>query len=222
MRSDLTLYLVTGIFLILLVVLTHWCWSRSKMALTTPKPTRRKREPKPFAGYTRKPECELCAHGTDSYPQAPGAAPPRIIFTRGRRRQVDTTGHFCPHPDCSYHGWVDWGNVRANGHPNGRRWRQLVCLGCHGYFLETVGTPFHGRVDPGQAGLENQHEFHRTPESGLSPACRRYWSAGQYVVQTRSRVAPVADTVPELPQFRAAPRELALASARSDGHDGIR
>ena len=40
-------------------------------------------------------------------------------------------------------------NIRANGHPNGRRWRQLVCLGCHGYFLETHGTPFHAKqVDP--------------------------------------------------------------------------
>jgi transposase-like protein len=44
---------------------------------------------------------------------------------------------------------VDWGNIRANGHPNGRRWRQLVCLSCHGYFLETYGTPFHAKqVDP--------------------------------------------------------------------------
>jgi transposase-like protein len=72
-----------------------------------------------------------------------------MIFTRGRRRQVETTGHFCPHTTCSYHGRVDFGNIRANGHPNGRRWRQLVCLGCHGYFLETLGTPFHGKhVDP--------------------------------------------------------------------------
>jgi transposase-like protein len=70
-------------------------------------------------------------------------------FTRGRRRQVETSGHFCPHATCSYHGRVDFGNIRANGHPNGRRWRQLVCLGCHGYFLETLGTPFHGKqVDP--------------------------------------------------------------------------
>jgi IS1 family transposase len=46
---------------------------------------------------------------------------------------------------------VGWGNIRANGHPNGRRWRQLVCLGCRGYFLETVGTPLHGKqVDPDQ------------------------------------------------------------------------
>jgi transposase-like protein len=61
------------------------------------------------------------------------------------RRQVDTTGHFCPYATCPYHGWVDFGNIRANGHPNGRRWRQLVCLSCHGYFLETVDTPFHGK-----------------------------------------------------------------------------
>jgi transposase-like protein len=72
-----------------------------------------------------------------------------MTFTRGRRRHVDTTGHFCPHTTCSYHGRVDWGNIRANGHPNGRRWRQLVCLGCHGYFLETLGTLFHAKqVDP--------------------------------------------------------------------------
>jgi transposase-like protein len=68
-----------------------------------------------------------------------------MIFTRGRRRRVETTGHFCPHAPCAYHGRVGLGNIRANGHPNGRRWRQLVCLGCRGYFLETLGTPFHGK-----------------------------------------------------------------------------
>jgi hypothetical protein len=72
-----------------------------------------------------------------------------MILTRGRRRQVDTTSHFCPHAACSCHGRVGFGHLRANGHPTGRRWRQLVCLGCHGYFLETHGTPFHGKqVDP--------------------------------------------------------------------------
>jgi IS1 family transposase/transposase-like protein len=68
-----------------------------------------------------------------------------MTFTRGRRRHIDTTGHFCPHATCAYHGRVDWGNIRANGHPGGRRWRQLVCLGCRGYFLETLGTPFHAK-----------------------------------------------------------------------------
>jgi hypothetical protein len=60
MRPDLALYLVTGVCLILLVLLTHWRWSRSTTAPATPKPTRHKREPTPFAGYTCKPECECC------------------------------------------------------------------------------------------------------------------------------------------------------------------
>jgi IS1 family transposase len=66
-------------------------------------------------------------------------------MTRGRRRQVDTAQHFCPHPDCAYRGWVGWGNLRANGHPNGAPWRQLLCVVCRHYFLETLGTIFHGK-----------------------------------------------------------------------------
>jgi len=53
--------------------------------------------------------------------------------------------HFCPNPDCAYRGWVGWGNLRANGHPNGGSWRQLLCVACHRYFLETLGTIFHGK-----------------------------------------------------------------------------
>jgi IS1 family transposase/transposase-like protein len=72
-----------------------------------------------------------------------------MTCTRGRRRHVEATGHFCPHAACAYHGRVNWGNIRANGHPNGRRWRQLYCLSCKGYFLETLGTPFHAKqVEP--------------------------------------------------------------------------
>jgi hypothetical protein len=42
-----------------------------------------------------------------------------------------------------------WGNLRANGHPNSGPWRQLLCIVCRGYFLETLGTIFHGkRVAP--------------------------------------------------------------------------
>jgi transposase-like protein len=66
-------------------------------------------------------------------------------MTRGRRRQVDTSMHFCPNPDCAYRGWIGWGNLRANGHPNGGPWRQLLCVACRGYFLETLGTLFHGK-----------------------------------------------------------------------------
>jgi transposase-like protein/IS1 family transposase len=72
-----------------------------------------------------------------------------MIFPRGRRRHIATTAHFCPQATCAYHGRVGWGNIRANGHPNGRRWRQLVCLSCKRHFLETHGTLFHGKqVDP--------------------------------------------------------------------------
>ena len=67
------------------------------------------------------------------------------MLTRGRRRQVDPSTHFCPNPDCAYRGWVEWGNRRANGHPNGGLWRQLLCIACRGYFLETLGTLFHGK-----------------------------------------------------------------------------
>lgn len=145
MRSDLAFYLVTGGFLLLLVLLTRWRWRHPKTAPATPRPNRGQRDPKPFVGYTCQPECERCAQEVECHPQMPGAPPPRMGFTRGRRRSIETTGHCCPHAACAYHGRVDWGNLRANGHPNGRHWRQLYCLGCRGYFLETHGTPFHGK-----------------------------------------------------------------------------
>ena len=66
-------------------------------------------------------------------------------MTRGRRREIDTSRHFCPNPDCAYRGWVGWGNLRANGHPSGGPWRHLLCVVCRRYFLETLGTLFHGK-----------------------------------------------------------------------------
>jgi hypothetical protein len=53
--------------------------------------------------------------------------------------------HFCPHVGCAYRGWLELGNLRANGHPSGGPWRQLYCRSCKGYFLETHGTIFHGK-----------------------------------------------------------------------------
>jgi hypothetical protein len=103
------------------------------------------KEPKPFAGYIQKPLCESCEHGVDSRPQAPGSPPPAITFNRGRKRIVDTAGHFCPVPDCAYRGWLGLGNIRANGHPGGQAWRQFQCVSCRGFFYETHGTIFHGK-----------------------------------------------------------------------------
>jgi hypothetical protein len=68
-----------------------------------------------------------------------------MVPARGRRRQVDTAMHFCPNPDCAYRGWVAWGHLRANGHPTGGPWRQLLCVACRRYFLETLGTLLHGK-----------------------------------------------------------------------------
>jgi IS1 family transposase/transposase-like protein len=147
MRSDLAFALVVGVILIVLVVLSRWRCRSGKSIPAASEPPRATREPKPFAGFTRKPACPACEQDARLQPSAsvPNAPPPRLICTRGRRRHVDTSGHFCPHTTCAYHGRVGWGNIRANGHPNGRRWRQLMCLSCKRHFLETHGTPFHGK-----------------------------------------------------------------------------
>jgi IS1 family transposase len=149
MVSDLFFYQLVLIALLWLCLMLHWAWPGDAATCpTTPEPTppapKRHRAHKPFAGLTTKPHCDTCEHATAPRPQAP-AAPPRIVPTRGRRRQVDTSTHFCPNPDCGYQGWVEWGNLRANGHPNGGPWRQLLCVACRRYFLETLGTLFHGK-----------------------------------------------------------------------------
>jgi transposase-like protein len=61
---------------------------------------------------------------------------------------VATQQHYCPTPECDYYGWAGQGNLRANGHPSGGPWGQWHCLVCGGYFLETYGTPFHGKRMP--------------------------------------------------------------------------
>jgi IS1 family transposase len=150
MVSHLFFYQLVLIALVWLCLMLQWMWpSAAAPCPTTPAPTppmpKRHRERTPFAGLTKKPHCDACAHASDPHPHAPSAPPPRIVPTRGRRRQVDTSTHFCPNPDCAYRGWVGWGNLRANGHPNGGPWRQLLCVACRGYFLETLGTLFHGK-----------------------------------------------------------------------------
>jgi transposase-like protein/IS1 family transposase len=136
--------------LVSLCLIIHVWWPDPLKGTPSPikpdKPQRKRpKEPKPFVGYLQKPLCEACEHGVDSRPQAPGSLPPVIRFTRGRRRTIDTSGHFCPDPDCSYHGRLGLGNIRANGHPGGQPWRQFQCVSCQGYFYETHGTIFHGK-----------------------------------------------------------------------------
>src|SRR5215510_10199418 len=149
MVSHLFFYQRMLIALVWLCVLLHGAWPSDPVAadppLEPPPPRpKRHREPTPFTGLTTKPHCDACASSSAPHPPPP-LTPPRIVPTRGRRRQIDTAHHFCPNPDCAYRGWVGRGNLRANGHPNGGHWRQLLCLVCRGSFLETLGTLLHGK-----------------------------------------------------------------------------
>jgi hypothetical protein len=113
--------------------------------VSTKRRRTRSKEPKPFPGLIHKPLCETCAQGADASPKAAGSPPALLTFTRGRRRTIDTSEHFCPDHACAYHGWLGRGNIRANGPPGGQPWRQLQCVSCDGYFSETHGTIFHGK-----------------------------------------------------------------------------
>src|SRR6266566_3044987 len=151
MLSELFFYQLVLVALVWLCLMLHWAWPSDRVTaqLTPPPPTppRRKRrcEPTPFVGLITKPHCDACDQAHAPHPRVPSAPPPQIVITRGRRRQIDTSHHFCPNPACAYRGWVGWGNLRANGHPNGGCWRQLLCVACRHYFLETLGTLFHGK-----------------------------------------------------------------------------
>ncbi len=155
MVSHLFFYQLMFLGLLWLCVMLHYAWpnectvgdQRSSQPL--PPPRKRSRDPQPFPGLTRTPPCAACEQAHEHGPQPPGCPPPRMAPTRGRPRQVDTSHHFCPDPDCRYGGWVGLGNITANGHPSGGPWRQLHCSRCGGYFQETHGTPLHGkRVSP--------------------------------------------------------------------------
>lgn len=90
---------------------------------------------------TQKPVCPACQKAKEETPSA--KPPPVIEHHRGRPRYVDTSNHYCPNPECSYYGWVGYGNIISNGHPNSGRWRQLQCTVCNTYFMETKGTVFY-------------------------------------------------------------------------------
>jgi IS1 family transposase len=155
MVSPLFFYQLGFLALLWLCIMLHYTWpsdratQRQGPSQPASPPQKRSRGPKPFAGLTHKPHCDACEQAVEPRPPSPSAPPPRLSPTQGRRRQVDTSRHFCPDPDCAYRGWLGLGNISANGHPNGGPWRQLYCSRCGGYFLETHGTIFHGkRVAP--------------------------------------------------------------------------
>src|SRR5215470_12561076 len=156
MVSPLFYYQLALLALIWLFVMLPLSWPRRSAppptAPATPITSKRKRstESKAFEGLTHKPHCALCEPEIGETPPAPPRRPDPMAPTNRRPRRVDTSRHFCPHPECDYRGWLGMGNLRANGHPSGGPWRQFHCTSCQGYFLETHGTLFHGK----QAAVE--------------------------------------------------------------------
>src|SRR5262245_6157150 len=189
MVSNLFFYQLVLIALLGVCLLLHYAWPSDRAAIRpTPPglpPPRRKRHRAltSFEGLPTKPHCDACEHTSAPHPHTPSAPPPRIVMTRGRRRQVDTSHHFCPNPACTYRAWVVWGNLRANGHPNGGPWRQLLCVACHRYFLKTLGTIFHGTRASVEPSYASACAWPKAWASGARRGCSR---------STRNRAA-VAD-----------------------------
>jgi hypothetical protein len=150
--------------LVLVVLVRHvavcWCllirdWPGWQRLGRWKRPKRRRRRPKPyekpklFEGLTRKPVWAACAaEEAGEREKGRREPPPRIERARGRRPEIDTSAHFCPGEGCTYHGWLDRGNIVSNGHPGGGPWRQLYCVVCGKYFQETLGTIFYGSSVP--------------------------------------------------------------------------
>ena len=114
MVSDLFFYTLLLLGLLWLCVMVHYAWPNEcaggDQRPSKPLPPRmRSSAPQPFPGLTRKPPCAACAQAHEHGPQRPSCPPPRKVSTRGRRRTVDTSTHFCPHPTCAYRGWVGLG-----------------------------------------------------------------------------------------------------------------
>ena len=148
MVPDLFFYQLLLIALVWLCLMLHWVWPSDPACARRPRAHPHGQSATVSPNLLRASPPSRTAtpvHPAAAHPQTPSVPPPRIVPTRGRRRQVDTSHHFCPNPDCAYRGWVGWGNLRANGHPSGGPWRQLLCVACRGYFLETLGTIFHGK-----------------------------------------------------------------------------
>src|SRR2546430_15786232 len=128
MVQDLLSHTLLRVGLLGLSVSLIWVWRRchaaTRHAIT--RATRRSAAYTPCPGLTHKPSCATGEDGAQERAKALSAAPSPMVPIRGGPRTVDTQPHFCPSPRCDSYGWVGCGNVRANGHPSGGRWRQLV------------------------------------------------------------------------------------------------
>ncbi len=146
------LLLITVSFLILywFIKFRHHIW----IAQFRPQPSitkgKHKNKSHAFPFPTKRPECPQCkAEERMLPPEVIPEPPPLIPHKKGRRRSIYTDRCFCPNNDCKYYGWFARGNICSNGHPNSGKWRQLKCVVCKTYFMETQGTIFYcSKVSP--------------------------------------------------------------------------
>src|SRR3989454_9311897 len=144
MVSNLVFYQLALIALVWVFLMLSWWWPANPAAARPIPPTpvtpprKRSTAPNPFPGLARKPHCDACEHAPQPPTVAPPPAPPpQLVSTRGHRRHVDTSCHFCPDTDCRYGGWLGLGNISANGHSSGGPWAPLDCRRGPGYLPET-------------------------------------------------------------------------------------
>src|SRR4029453_5660650 len=102
MVSHLFFYQLVLIALVWLCLMLQWAWPSDPAAVcpTTPAPPgplpKRHPAPKPFARPPAHPPCHAWGPPPAPRTHTPSAPPPRIVPTRGRRRQVDISTHCCP------------------------------------------------------------------------------------------------------------------------------
>ena len=152
MVPDLFFPQLVLIALVWLCLMLHWTWpSDPPRVRPTPEPTpsvpKRHRERKPFAGLTKKPHCDACAHASNLRPEAPCPRHPAS----------------CPHGGAAAR-WIPprisaqprlclsgLGGLGQSPRQRPSQWRllaALLCVACHLYFLETLGTIFHASAPP--------------------------------------------------------------------------
>jgi len=153
MVSDLLFDELLWLGLLWLCVILHGVWPYNRAGCPLPpKPTtppqKRSKDSKPVPGLIHKPSCAACEHAAEHAMQTFLTLPPLMVSSHGRPRAVETAPHFCPNANCRYDGRVGLGNLRANGHPSGKPWRQWQCVVCRAYVLETHGTIFYGKTLP--------------------------------------------------------------------------
>ena len=103
--SQLILITLVWVFLMLCGLWPLKAAAARPIPPTPPTPRgKHAKKSKPFPGLSRKLPCDACEQAIKPPTlQPPSMPPPTVPSSRGRRRQVDTSQHFCPDPDCQQH-----------------------------------------------------------------------------------------------------------------------